>query len=177
MAGLLSEFGVEAELIGNALGDDDAERKTVDSLRKMGVRGRSELRKDVETPFEANISDSNGGRRYFWNRRPELLATLDDADLSCLHGAKMLYVDWYDAPHVERAMCYSLQLDVPVFPNIEHAHQDPKVLRSLVPYAIIFQAVTDASQLGEDAKRVALLLVENGVSIALVTMASRGAFA
>lgn len=175
VAGLLSEFGVEAELIGSALGDDDAGRKTVDMIRKMGVRGRFDLRKDVETPFEVNISDSGGGRTYFWNRRPELLATLDDADLSSLKGASMLYVDWYDAPHIERAMRYARQFGVPVFLNIEHAHQDPEVLRTLVPYATICQAVTDASQVGEDAERVARLLVENGVSTALVTMASRGA--
>ena len=104
VAGLLAGFGVEAELIGSALGEDDAGRKTIDMLNKMGVRGNFEMREDINTPFEVNISDSKGGRTYFWNRQPELLATLDDADLSPLQGASMLYVDWYDAPHIIRAM-------------------------------------------------------------------------
>ena len=137
VAGLLAGIGVEVELIGSALGDDDAGRKTVDMLNKMGVRGNFDLRQGIETPFEINVSDSDGGRTYFWNRRPELLATLDDADLSPLHGASMLYVDWYDAPYIERAMRYARQLEVPVFLNIEHGHQDAEVLRSLIPYATI----------------------------------------
>ena len=175
VAGLLAGIGVEVELIGSALGDDDAGRKTVDMLNKMGVRGNFDLRQGIETPFEVNVSDSDGGRTYFWNRRPELLATLDDADLSPLHGASMLYVDWYDAPYIERAMRYARQLEVPVFLNIEHGHQDAEVLRSLIPYATICQAVTDASQLGGDAERVARLLTESGVPTALVTLASAGA--
>lgn len=175
VAGLLAGWGVDAELAGSALGDDDAGRRAVDMLMKMGVRGSFELRRDLETPFEVNISDSRGGRTYFWNRRPELLRTLDYADLSALDGASMLYVDWYDAPHIERAMRRAKQLGVPVFLNIEHGHQDQDTLKSLAPYATICQAVTDASQLGDDADRVAKLLAENGVSTALVTLAAGGA--
>ena len=175
VSGLLASWGVQTELIGSALGDDDAGRKTVAMLREMGVAGRLELSTDIETPFEVNISDSGGGRTYFWNRRPELLATLDNADISALGGASMLYVDWYDAPHIERAMRRARQLGVPVFLNIEHGHQDAEALASLAPYAAVCQAVTDASQLGGDAERVANLLLENGVSTALVTLASGGA--
>ena len=174
VAGLLAALGVEVELIGSALGDDHAGNKTVDMLGSMGVGGNFRLSQDIETPFEVNISDSAGGRTYFWNRRPELLATLDDADLSSLRGASMLYVDWYDAPHIERAMRHARQLEVPVFLNIEHGHQDAEALKSLAPYATICQAVTDASQLGGDAERVARLLIESGASAALVTLASRG---
>ena len=175
VAGLLAGWGIDAELVGSALGDDHAGRRTLDMLRTMGVRGRFDLRQDLETPFEVNISDSRGGRTYYWNRRPELLKTLDDADLSSLRGASMLYVDWYDSPHIERAMRCAKGLGVPVFLNIEHGHQDPDTLMSLAPYATICQAVTDASQLGGDAERVAKLLVENGVSTALVTLAAGGA--
>ena len=175
VAGLLAGWGVDAELLGSALGDDDSGRRTVELLSKMGIRGHFELRKGIETPFEVNVSDSRGGRTYYWNRRPELLRTLDDADLSALRNARMLYVDWYDAPHIERAMSHARRLDVPVFLNIEHGHQDADILASLAPYATVCQAVTDASQLGGDAKQVAKLLVENGVSSALVTLASQGA--
>ena len=175
VAGLLAGWGIETELIGSALGDDDAGRKTVDTLDNMGVGGSFELKRGVETPFEINISDSRGGRTYFWNRRPELLATLDEADLSALDGADMLYVDWYDAPHIQRAMRRAKSLGVPVFLNIEHGHQNAETLASLAPYATICQAVTDASQLGADAERVANLLARNGVSTVLVTLAAGGA--
>ena len=175
VAGVLAGFGVEAELVGNALGDDDAGRKTVDMLRDMGVKGEFQLRRDIETPFEVNVSDHRGGRTYFWNRRPELLATLDDADLSSLEGASMLYVDWYDSPHIERAMRYARQLEVPVFLNIEHCHHDPAAFESLVPYATVCQAVTDASQRGGDGLQVARMLTDSGVRAAIVTLASGGA--
>ncbi len=175
VAGLLAGWGLDAELVGSALGDDDAGRKTVETLSKMGVGGHFELRKGIETPFEVNVSDSRGGRTYYWNRRPELLRTLDDADLSALSDACMLYVDWYDAPHIERAMSHARRLGVPVFLNIEHGHQDADTLASLAPYATVCQAVTDTSQLGGGAKQVAKLLAENGVSSALVTLASQGA--
>ncbi len=175
VAGLLAGWGVDTELIGTALGDDHAGRRTVEMLRNTGVRGRFELRQDIETPFEVNVSDSRGGRTYYWKRSPELLRTLDYADLSSLSGASMLYVDWYDAPHIERAMRHARRLGVPVFLNIEHGHQDADALKSLAPFATVCQAVTDASQLGGDAERVAKLLVENGVVSALVTLASGGA--
>ena len=174
VAGLLSGFGTDVELVGTALGDDDAGRKTIDMLRGMGVQGNFRQRRDIETPFEINVSDSEGGRTYFWNRRPELLATLEDADLSPLNEARMLYVDWYDAPYIERAMRFARRLNVPVFLNFEHGHQDAEALRSLLPHATLCQAVTDASQLGGDAERVARILTESGVSTALVTLASKG---
>lgn len=175
VAGLLSGFGTGVELIGTVLGDDDAGHKTVNMLKGMGVQGNFQLRRDIETPFEVNVSDSGGGRTYFWNRRPELLATLEDTDLSPLNEAKMLYIDWYDAPYIERAMRFARGLDVPVFLNIEHGHQDAEVLNSLLPHATLCQAVTDASQLSGDAERVAKMLTESGVSTALVTLASEGA--
>ena len=175
VAGLLAGFGIEVELIGSALGDDNAGRQTVKMLDRMGVRGNFELRRGIETPFEVNISDSKGGRTYYWHRRPELLATLEEADLSPLESASLLYVDWYDSPYIERAMRYARQLGVPVFLNIEHGHEDAEAFKSLMPYATICQAVTDASQIGQDAAGAARLLTESGVATALVTLASKGA--
>lgn len=174
VAGLLASWGVKTELLGSALGDDGAGRGAVSMLRRMGVEGEFVLRPDVESPFEVNISDADAGRTYYWNRRPELLATLDDADLSVLRDAGLLYVDWYDSPHIVRAMEEARRLGVPVFLNLEHGHQDADALERLVPYATICQAVTDASQIGGDAEGVARLLVERGVSTALVTLASGG---
>ncbi len=175
VAGLLARWGVETELAGSALGDDESGRRAVSTLRRMGVRGKFDLRPGLETPFEVNISDSGGGRTYYWNRRPELLKTLDDTDLSALRDASLLYVDWYDAPHILRAMEEARRLETPVFLNIEHGHQNADALASLAPYATICQAVTEPSQLGGDAEAVANLLLEQGVSTALVTLASGGA--
>ena len=174
VAGLLPAWGVSTELVGTALGDDEAGRRTVRRLREMGVGGKFELRDDIETPFEVNVSDSLGGRTYIWDRRPEVLATLDDADLSAIEGAKLLYVDWYDAPHIVRAMKAAEAAGVPVMLNLEHGHSEAGAISTLVPYATICQAVTDAAQMDTDAESVARLLTSRGVEIALVTLASGG---
>ncbi len=176
VAGLLTSWGVPTELIGTALGDDEAGSWTVRRLKEMGIGGSFELRDEIETPFEVNISDSIGGRTYFWDRKPEVLATLDDADLSSLDCAKLLYVDWYDSPHIVRAMKAAKSAGVPVMLNLEHGHADDEALSTLVPYATVCQAVTDAAQIETDAESVARFLVEQGVETALVTMASGGVF-
>ena len=174
VAGLLAAWDVPTELVGTALGNDDAGRQTARRLREMDVGGRFELRKEIETPFEVNVSDSLGGRTYFWDRRPEVLATLDDADLSAIEGANLLYVDWYDAPHIARAMREATSVGVPVMLNLEHGHSEDDALSTLVPHATICQAVTDAAQLDTDAESVARLLIDKGVETALVTLASGG---
>ena len=174
VAGLLTSWDVSTELAGTALGDDEAGSWTVRRLKEMGVGGSFGLREGIETPFEVNISDSLGGRTYFWDRRPEVLATLDDADLSSLAGAKLLYVDWYDSPHIVRAMKSAKSAGVRVMLNLEHGHTDDEVLSTLIPYASICQAVTDAAQIDTDAESVARFLVAQGVDTVLVTMASGG---
>ena len=174
VAGLLSGWGVKTRLVGTALGDDDTGRRTVEMLRKMGVEGEFELRADIETPFEVNISDSAGGRTYYWNREPELLSTLEDSDLSCLQGASMLYVDWYDAPYNLQAIREAANLGVPIMLNLEHGHSDEDAMAQLVPHATICQAVTDPAQIGGDAGAVCDLLRQKGASTVLVTLASGG---
>ena len=180
VAGLLAGWGVPVELAGTALGDDDDGRRTVAALRGMGVSGKFVLRADVETPFEVNVSDSKGGRTYLWRRDARVLATLEDADLSSVPTAKLVYADWYDAPSNLRALRAAADGGVPVMLNVEHAHADAdamNVLMPALPSDSIVQAVTDAAQRGGDALGAADFLTRNGASVALVTLASDGALA
>ena len=180
VAGLLAGWGVPVELAGTALGDDDAGWRTVAALRDMGVSGKFVLRADVETPFEVNVSDSKGGRTYLWRRDARVLATLEDADLSSVPSAKLVYADWYDAPSNLRALRAAADGGVPVMLNVEHAHADAdamNVLMPALPSESIVQAVTDAAQRGGDALGAADFLTRNGASVALVTLAAGGALA
>jgi len=180
VAGLLAGWGVPVELAGTALGDDYAGRRTVAALRDMGVSGKFVLRADVETPFEINVSDSKGGRTYLWRRDARVLATLEDADLSSVPSAKLVYADWYDAPNNLRALRAAADCGVPVMLNVEHAHADAdamNVLMPALPSDSIVQAVTDAAQRGGDALGAADFLTRNGASVALVTLAAGGALA
>jgi sugar/nucleoside kinase (ribokinase family) len=174
---LLKRWGVQTGLICTTLGDDPAGRNTVQQLSDAGVQGDFRVSRDVETPFELNVSDRSGGRTYFWRRDPKVLATLDTADLSMIRGARLLYADWYDGDHALRALREAKRLDVPVFFNLEHGHEDSELLARVAPDVTICQAVTDAAQLQNDAMGVAQKLLDAGVSVALVTMAERGCLA
>ena len=149
-------------------------RQASQRLRDMGIVGEFPTSPDVRTPYELNISDRSGGRTYFWKRDPEVLATLDKADLSPIRGAMALYADWYDGDHVLRPLREARRLGVRVFFNIENGHEDPQFVARYAPYVDYAQAITDAAQKGSEWRDVAALLLRAGIGTALVTMASEG---
>jgi len=125
-----------------------------------------------------DVSDETGARTYFWERPPEVLDTLDTADLSLLEGARILYVDWYDGDHILRAMDEANRLNMPVFLNFEHGHADPEIVKRYANWATFCQAVTDPAQQSDlPPLEVAQKLLINGVGTALITMASAGCLA
>lgn len=177
VATLLARWGLAAELVASAVGDDEAGLRTWRLLRQAGVRGHLPLVRGLQTPVEVDISDAQGGRTFFWKEAPETLATLDDADLSGLEGASALYVDHYDAPHIGRPMEEARRRGVPVFLNLEDRHGSGGPLDRYGPLATFAQAVTDEAQRQGDALAVARRLREAGVAVALVTLADGGALA
>jgi sugar/nucleoside kinase (ribokinase family) len=175
IACLLRQWDVPAAIIGTAVGDDPRGHILADQLKAWGVQGEVRHSKEIRTPWEVDVSDKTGARTYFWERAPQVLNTLDGADLSLLDGARMLYVDWYDGDHIMRAMDEALRLQVPVFLNFEHGHADPDLLNRYGGRATICQAVTDAAQRGDvPPLEVARKLLKTGVQTALITMAGEG---
>jgi sugar/nucleoside kinase (ribokinase family) len=174
VATLLRYWGVRSGLIGTALGNDSAGRRVARQLKMLGVLGRVRRSQHITTPFEVNISDRTGARTYFWQRDPQVLATLDTADLSLLTGARLLYVDWYDGDHILRPMDEAARQGIPVFLNLEYGHQDPDVLSRYGGRAVICQAVTDPAQREGDPLAVAQTLLEAGVGTALITLGKDG---
>lgn len=178
VACLLRQWDVRSGLIGTTLGNDWRGRRVARQLKEWGVLGKVRLSRHVSTPLEVDISDRSGARTYFWQRKPEVLATLDTADLSLIAGARMVYVDWYDGDHILRAMDEAARHNIPVFLNLEFGHQDPDILQRYASRATICQAVTDPAQrAGHDPVSVAHKLLETGVEIALVTLAEEGCLA
>ncbi|MCH7626400.1 MAG: carbohydrate kinase family protein [Chloroflexi bacterium] len=164
VAVLLKQWGVQTGLIGTALGDDSAGRDVAAKLSELGVSGTFVPSDQVETPYEINISDATGSRTYFWKRDPAILSTLDDADLSMIAGSKFVYADWYDGPHVMRALT-------------EAARHDETLLKRYAPLVSVCQATTDATQSSGDGEATASRLLGAGVETALVTMAEKGCLA
>ena len=175
VACLLRQWNVQSGLIGTTLGYDRHGRYLARRLKKLGVLGEVRFSKQIRTPIEVDVSDRTGARTYFWQRKPEVLQTLETADLSLLRGARFLYVDWYDGDPIIRAMDEARRQGIPVFLNLEHGHQDIHRLHTYAGRATICQAVTDAAQRGaHDPMEVAKKLLAVGVKIALVTLAGEG---
>jgi ribokinase len=176
IACLLRQWGVPAGMIGTAVGDDPRGHALADQLKEWGVQGKVRFSKDLKTPMEVNVSDKTGARTYFWHRPPQMLATLDTADLSLLEGSRLMYADWYDGEHIVRAMDEANRLDVPVFLNLEHGHKDAQLLKKYAGRVTICQAVTDAAQLGKTRAmlQTARKILKSGIKTALITMAKAG---
>jgi sugar/nucleoside kinase (ribokinase family) len=175
VACLLRQWDVPTGIIGTAVGDDPRGRALAQKLRDWDVQGEVRLSENITTPLEVDVSDGTGARTYFWKRDPEVLATLDTADLSLMQKARLLYVDWYDGDHIVRAMDEAARLKIPVFLNMEHGHTDPNLLVRYAGRASICQAVTDAAQKEEsDPLAVARKILRSGVDTALITLAGEG---
>lgn len=176
VACLLRQWDVASGLIGTAVGDDARGHTLAKQLKEWGVQGKVRFTKEYKTPLEVNVSDRKGARTYFWQRTPQILNTLDTADLSLLRGAKIMYADWYDGNHILRAMDEAKRLNVPVFVNLEHGHKKAETLKMYAERATICQAVTDAAQLGGKQALVgtAKKLLKSGIKTAIITLAKGG---
>src|SRR4030042_2398515 len=128
VACLLRQWGVPSAIIGTAVGEDSRGRRLAQQLEEWGVQAAVRFTREFKTPVEVDVSDSGGARTSFWQRSPQILATLDHADLSPLRGASILYVDWYAGDHILRAMDEGVRLGIPVFLNFEHGHVDQELL-------------------------------------------------
>jgi len=179
VACLLRQWGVSAGMIGTAVGNDARGHALAKQLKDWGVQGTVRFTEEYKTPIEVNVSDKNGARTYFWQRTPQILQTLDTADLSLIQGAKVLYADWYDGDHVLRAMDEARLQGVPVFVNLEHGHNKSEVLKKFAQRATFCQAVTDAAQLGgkQALLGTARKLLKSGIQTAIITLARGGCLA
>ncbi len=178
VACLLRQWQVSSAIIGTAVGDDTRGHALARQLDEWGVQSNVRFSSAIRTPLEVDVSDAIGARTYFWQRTPEVLNTLDSADLAPICGAQLMYVDWYDGDHIVRALDEARRCQVPVMLNFEHGHADLELLRRYGSRATICQAVTDAAQLGtERPQDVALKLLRAGCKTALITLAREGCVA
>lgn len=176
VACLLRQWDVSAGMIGTAVGNDLRGQALAKQLKDWGVQGEVRFTDEYRTPLEVNVSDRKGARTYFWQRTPQILKTLDTADLSLLQGSKILYADWYDGDHILRAMDEAKSQNIPVFVNLEHGHKNSVVLKKFAERATICQAVTDAAQLGgkQALLGTARKLLKSGIQTAIITLAKGG---
>ena len=174
VAWMLKQWGQEVWFIPSAVGADDLGDKVVRTVRDLGVPVDVEINPDVSTVAELSIADPSGARTYFYKRTPELLATLDSADLTPLTRASYLYLDWYDGSHIIRPMEIASQLGIKVFVNIESQHNNDELVSQLSAYADVFQVSLDGNFAIEDMESIVNKLLEVGIGTVIVTGGSMG---
>ena len=176
IACVLRQWGVPSGMIGTAVGNDLRGHALAQQLKDWGVQGEVRFTDEYRTPIEVDVSDRKGARTYFWERTPQILKTLDTADLSLMEGARIVYADWYDGDHVLRAMDEAKRQNIPVFVNLEHGHKDAEVLEKFAKRATFCQAVTDDAQIGgkQALLGTARKLLKSGIQTAIITMAKGG---
>ena len=177
VAGMLHQWGQLARFIPSALGDDELGRKVATTIGRLEVPVHMTVNPSVTTVAELSIVDPSGGRTYFYQRTPELLATLDEADLAPLESAAYLYVDWYDGDHILRPMQEASRLGVPVFVNIESQYWNRDLVAKLAPYVTVCQVSADEPDSGVDLASIANGLLDGGTGTVVVTGGSRGSLA
>ncbi|MCL6510842.1 MAG: carbohydrate kinase family protein [Anaerolineae bacterium] len=175
VAQMLARWGVEAHLIGNALGADDLGRQTLRELAEMNVHAHIALRRDLRTPHEVDISDRTGTRTFFVEDAPQVWGSLDEADLGPIAGAAMLYVDWYVGVAAEKAVAFANAHGVPVFLNVEYSLLHPDRYRNLIAQSAYAQSPMSDVHVGqEDPYAIATALRDLGVQAAFVTRGKHG---
>jgi sugar/nucleoside kinase (ribokinase family) len=174
VAGMLHQWGQDTKLIPSAVGDDESGRKVAATVASLGVPVQVQVDSSVATVVELSIADPSGARTYFYQRTPELLATLDAADLAPLESAAYLYVDWYDGDHILRAMQTASGLGIPVFVNLEDQYANAELLSKLAPYVTVYQVSADNADRRDDMESIAGGLLKAGMGTVLVTGGSRG---
>ena len=174
VAWMLKQWDQEVRFISSAVGADDLGGKVVRTVKHLGVPVDVEINPGVSTVAELSIADPSGARTYFYKRTPELLATLDSADLAPLTGAAYLYLDWYDGNHIIRPMQIASEMGIQVLVNIEGQQDNNELLSQLSSYANVCQVSIDGNSALEDMECIAKKLLEVGVGTVIVTGGSLG---
>ncbi len=175
VAQLLARWGMDAHLIGNALGDDRSGRETLAQLREMNVQTHIDLRAGLRTPDEVDVSDRAGTRTFFVEHNPDVWNSLSEADLDAIAGAAMLYVDWYVGPAALRAIQHANHHDVPVYLNVEYMLNQSDQYRDLITRSTFAQSpMSDVHVQQDDPIQMAKVLCKMGVQAAFITRGKYG---
>jgi len=177
-AQMLARWGLDAHLIGNALGNDDLGHDTLRRLGEMNVHTHIDLRQNLRTPDEVDISDRAGTRTFFVENNPAVWTSLIDADLSAIAGARMVYIDWYVGEAAVSAARLARDHQVSVYLNVEFSLAAPQQYRELIALATYVQSpMSDVHVQQEDPRAMAEALLSFGARTVFVTRGKYGSLA
>ena len=159
----IKKWGLISGLVCNKLGNDISGQNVIDELESLGVIGQFLKDENLTTPYEIVISDSIGGRTYIWDRREDLLSTMEVADTSIIEAAKCVYADWYDYPHNLPAIKEALHQNIPLLINIEDQYENFESIKELVRLATWVQCTPNQTNNRHRRDETCRQLLKEGV--------------
>jgi len=178
VAATLATWGLQVELIGNALGADELGRTAESDLRKFGVNGRIELRPELETPLELIFVDENDVRVWYSEDAPSLWATITEADFSAISKATYVYTDWYALEGAAAAIERALRESCPVLVNLGRSAWKSKEAPEIWRAATFLQASVGKEMSEQESWDVLEFLSSSSdARVVVVTRGSAGCLA
>jgi len=170
----IKKWGLSSGLVCNKLGNDISGQNVIDELESLGVIGQFIKDENLTTPHEIVISDSRGGRTYVWDRREDLLSTMEVADISVIEVAKCAYADWYDYPHNLTAIKEAVHQKIPLLINIEDQYQNFESIKELVRLATWVQCTPNQTNNSHRRDDTCRQLLKEGVEGIIFTGSEEG---
>jgi sugar/nucleoside kinase (ribokinase family) len=170
----IRKWGLVSGLVCNKLGNDVSGQNVIDELESLGVIGEFLKDENLTTPYEIVISDSRGGRTYIWDRKEDLLSTMDVADTSVIKAAKCVYADWYDYPYNLTAIKEAVHQNIPVLINIEDQYQNFESIEELVRLATWVQCTPNQTNNKHQRDETCCNLLKEGAEGVIFTGSEEG---
>ncbi len=178
-AAALASMGAPVHLIANDIGTEEQGRFVAEWLGERDVQSTFVARQEVRTPRIVVTADDDHTRTWFAHL-PEVVGSLERADLSPITGASFLYVDCYEL--IERTAVRVIEAgrtaEVSMLLNLGGSKLSEHVKRALDGYDNLhIQTNVDDVDHKRAPALAASLLNETGAAWVIVTAGSFGAVA
>ncbi|WP_064907450.1 carbohydrate kinase family protein [Nocardia sp. 852002-20019_SCH5090214] len=178
-AAALASMGAPVYLITNDIGTDQQGSFVTRWLRERDVLSAFAIRSEVSTPRIVVTADDNHTRTWFAHL-PEVVASLERADLAPIAEASFLYVDCYEL--IEQTAVRVIEAgraaEVPMLLNLGGSSLSAPVAAAIAGYPhLLIQTNVDDVEHQEAVAVAASLQEQTGAAWAIVTAGSFGAVA
>ena len=130
-------LGLQARYIGK-VGDDDAGRFQLQSLREEGVEVQyAEVVRGAATQFGLIIVDqATGERTVFWDRDKRLAVSAKELKTEAITSARILHLDGCDAAACAQAARWARKAGIPVVADLDTVYKKVEQIFPLIDYLI-----------------------------------------
>ncbi|MEJ2007160.1 MAG: PfkB family carbohydrate kinase, partial [Acidobacteriota bacterium] len=130
-------LGLRTRYIGK-VGDDEAGRFQLESLRKEGIDVRyAKVSRGAATQFGMIIVDqATGERTVFWDRDERLAVTPEELKPEAITSARILHLDGCDSAACAQAARWARRAGIPVVADLDTDYKQVEQIFPLIDYLI-----------------------------------------